>query len=179
VHTQFQLPILALQTDNGREFDTNSMRTFLAAHGTCFRLTCPYTSQQNGKAERILRTINDCVRALLIQSAAPSSFWAEALNTATYLINRRPCRSTGVTTPHELLLGAPPCYDELRVFGCLCYPNITSTTPHKLSPRSVACVFLGYPGDHRGYRCFDMDTRRVFTSRHVSSSKTSSRSSEP
>jgi histone deacetylase 1/2 len=179
VHTQFQLPILALQTDNGREFDTSSMRTFLAAHGTCFRLTCPYTSQQNGKAERILRTINDCVRALLIQSAAPSSFWAEALNTATYLINRRPCRSTGVTTPHELLLGAPPCYDELRVFGCLCYPNITSTTPHKLSPRSVACVFLGYPGDHRGYRCFDMDTRRVFTSRHVSSSKTSSRSSEP
>jgi len=61
VHTQFQLPILALQTDNGREFDTHALRNFLAAQGTCFRLSCPYTSQQNGKAERILRTINDCV----------------------------------------------------------------------------------------------------------------------
>lgn len=140
---------------------------FLAAHGTCFRLSCPYTSQQNGKAERILRTLNDCIRTLLIHSAAPASFWAEALNTATYVINRRPCRATGTVTPHQLLLGAPPAYTELRVFGCLCHPNITPTTPHKLTPRSVACVFLGYPSDHRGYRCYDMATRRVYISRHV------------
>ena len=39
--------------------------------------------------------------------------------------------------------------------------------PHKLAPRSTACVLLGYPTDHRGYRCFDLDTRRVITSRHV------------
>jgi hypothetical protein len=26
VHTQFRLPILALQTDNGREFNTNAIR---------------------------------------------------------------------------------------------------------------------------------------------------------
>jgi hypothetical protein len=56
-------------------------------------------------------------------SAAPLSFWAEALNTATYLINRRPCRATGPVTPHHLLLGVPPRYDELRVFGRLCYPT--------------------------------------------------------
>jgi len=70
-------------------------------------------------------------------------------------------------TPHQLLLGAPPLYDELRVFGCLCYPNVMPTTANKLSPRSVACVFLGYPGDHRGYRCYDIETRRIYTSRHV------------
>jgi hypothetical protein len=80
-------------------------------------------------------------------SAAPLSFWAEALNTATYLINRRPCRATGPVTPHHLLLGVPPRYHELRVFGRLCYPKNSATTRHKLSPRSVAfaCVFLGYP----------------------------------
>jgi histone deacetylase 1/2 len=152
VHTQFRLPVIAIQIDNGREFDTNAARVFFAATGTAFRLTCPYSSQQNGKAERILRTINDCVRTLLLHSAAPPSFWAKALNTATYVINRRPCRATGATTPYELLIGTPPNYDVLRTFGCLCYPNVTSTTPHKISPRSVVCVFLGYPGDHRGYR---------------------------
>lgn len=167
VHTQFCLPILALQTDNSTEYDTIVMRSFLSAHGTVFRLTCPYTSPQNGKAERILRTINDCIRTLLIHSAAPLSLWAEALNTATYLINRRPCRTTGPVTPHQLLLGVPPRYDELHVFGCLCYPNLTATTAHKLFPRSLPCVFLGYPSDQRGYRCYDMSTGHVYTSRHV------------
>nr|XP_051204762.1 uncharacterized protein LOC127318333 [Lolium perenne] len=58
----FGRPILALQTDNGKEFDNTTIRTLLSTHGTIFRLTCPYTSQQNGCAERVLRTLNDCVR---------------------------------------------------------------------------------------------------------------------
>ena len=31
----------------------------------------------------------------------------------------------------------------------------------------MPCVHLGYPADHRGYRCLDLQTRRVITSRHV------------
>jgi len=54
VQTQFGKPILAFQTDNGREFDNAAFRSFLAARGIVLRLTCPYTSQQNGRAERIL-----------------------------------------------------------------------------------------------------------------------------
>jgi transposase InsO family protein len=127
VRTQFRLPIVAFQSDNGREYDTAAMRHFFSTQGTTFRLTCPYTSEQNGKAERILRTINDCIRTLLLHGASPLSYWAEALNTVTYLINRRPCRATGPVTPHHLLLGVPPRYDELRTFGCLCYPNTSAT----------------------------------------------------
>jgi transposase InsO family protein len=167
VQTQFRLPIVALQTDNGREYDSHALRTFFSNHGISLRLSCPYTSQQNGKVERVLRTINDCLRTLLIHSATPPQYWAEALNTATFLLNRRPCRATGTVTPHDLLLGAPSRYDDLRVFGCLCYPNLSATAANKLSPRSTACVFLGYPTDHRGYRCLDLTTRRVITSRHV------------
>jgi hypothetical protein len=69
--------------------------------------------------------------------------------------------------PHQLLLGTPPAYDHLRVFGSLCYPNQSATAANKLSPRSVACVFFGYSADHKGYRCYDPETRRVITSRHV------------
>lgn len=79
---------------------------------------------------------------MLIHSVAPLSFWVEALQMATFLLNRRPCRASSTTTPHELLLGTRPNYDELRVFGCPCYPNITATTPHKLSPRSAWCVLI-------------------------------------
>lgn len=167
VHTQFQRPILSLQTDNGREFDNAVVRTLLATHGTVMRLSCPYTSQQNGKAERVLQTLNDSVRTLLFHASMPCRFWAEALSAATYLLNRRPCRATSPHTPHELLLGVAPDYELLRVFGCLCYPNTAATSRHKIALRSVACVFLGYPSDHRGYRCYDPATRRVLTSRHV------------
>jgi histone deacetylase 1/2 len=99
IGTQFGLRLLALQTDNGREFDSTALRFFLSAHGVALRLSCPYTSQQNGKAERALRTLNDCIRTLLIHSGASTSFWAEALSTATYLVNRRPCQATASRTP--------------------------------------------------------------------------------
>jgi len=76
---QFGRSILAFQADNGKDFDNHAFRSFLAAHGSVLRLTCPYTSQQNGRAERILRTLNDCVRTLLLHAAMPLRFWPDAL----------------------------------------------------------------------------------------------------
>jgi histone deacetylase 1/2 len=149
VRTQFQVPIMSFQTDNGREFDNSASRAFFATHGIALRLTCPYTSQQNGRAERVLRTLNDGVRTLLFQAAIPPTFWPDALAASTYLLNRRPCRPRHNSTPFELLFGTAPEYNHLRVFGCLCYPNLTSTAPHKLMPHSVRCVFLGYPLDKK------------------------------
>jgi histone deacetylase 1/2 len=109
---------------------------------------------------------------MLIHSAAPAAFWAEPIVTATYLVNRLLCRATGTTTPFELLFGVPPDYSDPRVFGCLCYPNLTATTLHKLAPRSTACVFIGYPSDHRGYRCFDIETLRLHQLRRRTTSAT-------
>lgn len=143
------------------------MRAFLSSHDISLRLTCLYTSQQNGRAERVLRTLNETVRTLLFHASIPPSFWPDALSTATFLLNRRPCRARNNTTPYRILFGQDPDYSLLRTFGCLCYPNTTSTTPNKLSPRSLACVFLGYPVDTKGYRCYDPGSRRVLTSRHV------------
>jgi transposase InsO family protein len=80
---------MCVQTDNGKEFDNSASHAFYAKHGIMLCLTCPYTSQQNGHAERVLRTINDDVRALLFQAALPPSFWPDALATSTYLLNRR------------------------------------------------------------------------------------------
>ena len=51
--TQFGRLKRALQTDNGKEFDNNLVRSLLSSHDTIFRLKCPYTSQQNGRAERV------------------------------------------------------------------------------------------------------------------------------
>jgi hypothetical protein len=167
VQTQFARPIRAIQTNNGREFDNTVLHKFYSDNGIILRLSCPYTSQQNGRAERILRTLNDGVCALLFHVALPPVFWVEALQTSTYLLNRKPCKPRSLSTPYSLLFHRDPDYTSLWVFGCLCYPNTKSTSPNKLSPRSVACVFIGYSQDHRGYRCYNLSTRKVITSRHV------------
>jgi hypothetical protein len=49
VATQFSCTIKAIQCDNGREFDNASTRTFLLSKGGQLRMSCPYTSPQNGK----------------------------------------------------------------------------------------------------------------------------------
>lgn len=97
----------------------------------------------------------------------PPLYWAEAMHVATHLLNIRPTKALPHKTPHEAPFGTKPPYDHLRTFGCLCFPNIEATSPHKLAPRSVPCVFVGYPTQHKGYRCLDLSTNNIIISRHV------------
>jgi hypothetical protein len=164
---QFHLSIQCVQCDNGREFDNNVLRSFLSSKGVVLRLSCPHTSSQNGKAERGIRSINDITRTLLFQANLKPRYWVEAVQTATYLINRRPCKPINLLTPYEVLFLQQPDYQHLRSFGCLCYPNLSAIATNKLAPRTTRCIFIGYPKEHKGYRCLDLDTHKIITSRHV------------
>jgi histone deacetylase 1/2 len=66
VATQFHVTIKCMQSDNGGEFISLALRQFFSDRGVVFRLSCPHTSPQNGKAERLIRTTNDIVRTLLL-----------------------------------------------------------------------------------------------------------------
>ena len=114
----------------------------------------------------MMRTFNNTICTLLIHASMPPTYWAEALATAVVLLNRRPSTSINNDIPYHRLYHMPD-YSTLRVFGCLCYPNLSATTSHKLAPRSSACVFIGYPSSQKGYRCLDLSTRRVIISRHI------------
>jgi transposase InsO family protein len=91
--TQFGTTPKSFQADNGTEFVNRATTSFLASHGITLRLSCPYTSPQNGKVERMLRTTNNTIRTMLLHASMPPPYWAEALTTATYLLNRRPSSS--------------------------------------------------------------------------------------
>jgi hypothetical protein len=133
VVTQFSCTVKDIQCDNGREFDNSSTRTFLPSKGTQLRMSCPYTSPQNGKTECIIHTINNAIHMLLIQASLPGRYWAEGLHTIVYLLNRLPTKTISDVCPHVSLFGSAPSYDHLRVFDCACYPNIAATVPHKLA----------------------------------------------
>lgn len=97
----------------------------------------------------------------------PQIFWPFALATACYLINRLPTPTLQNESPYFRLFGHHPNYSKLRDFGCLCYPWLRPYTSHKLEPRSIACIFVGYPPTQSAYYCLDPTTNKNFTSRHV------------
>jgi hypothetical protein len=110
VCTQFGRTIRSIQCDNGHEFYNNASRDFFLSRGIHLRMSCPYTSPPNGRAERMIRTTNDVVLSLLFQASLPAHYWAEALATATYLLNRLPTKAVLPTPLLTLLFSAstPP-----------------------------------------------------------------------
>ena len=49
----------------------------------------------------------------------------------------------------------------------LCWPNLRPYNKRKLAFRSARCVFLGYSPRHKGVKCLDVSTGRVYISRDV------------
>jgi hypothetical protein len=56
---------------------------------------------------------------------------------------------------------------HLHSFGCLCFPWLKPYTNHKLNPKSIPCIFIGYSPSQYAYRCLDPKTNKIYTSRHV------------
>ena len=50
----------------------------------------PGKARQNGVTERMNKTLNEWAKNMRIYSALPKTFWADAVNTIVYLINRGP-----------------------------------------------------------------------------------------
>lgn len=83
-----------------------------------------------------------------------------------------PSLSLGHKSPFELLFNTLPDYAFLKVFGCQCFPWLRPYAAHKLAPRSVPCVFIGYHSTVKGYRCLDPSSGKIFLSRHVNFNET-------
>ncbi|KAL2227396.1 UNVERIFIED_CONTAM: Retrovirus-related Pol polyprotein from transposon TNT 1-94 [Sesamum indicum] len=149
VENQTGKKLKSLRTDNGLEFCNKNFSDLCEEFGIKRHKTNPYTPQQNGIAERINRTLLDKVRCLLISSGLPKSFWGEAVLTAAHLINMSPSVPLLGKTPDFMWNGRIPDLSALRVFGCAAFVLQDSD---KLDPKSLKCVFIGYPEGTKGYR---------------------------
>jgi len=157
VENQFNKKIKALHYDGGCEF--KHVQKIAIESGIQFRMSCPYTSQQNGRAERKHRHVTELGLTLLAQAKIPLHYWWEAFSTSVYLINRLPSSVNPNKSPFSLLFEKKHDYDALKLFGCAC-------SQHKLQFYTTQCVFLGYNKSHKGYKCLNSHGR-IFISRHV------------
>ncbi|GJW08305.1 putative RNA-directed DNA polymerase [Tanacetum coccineum] len=165
VERQFTTKLKNVQTDWGGEF--RNLALFFSSLGIIHRRSCPHTSEQNGFVERRNRHVVETGLTLLAQACVPQRFWHYAFDTAVYLINRMPSRTSTNKSPFEHIFKRSPDYSFLRVFGCLCFPHLRPYNRHKMDFRSTPCVFLGYSPSHHGYRCLDISTERLYIARHV------------
>ena len=167
IQTQFSRTIKVFQSNNAQEYHDKSFLSILDSNGTFPHYCCPYTSQQNGRAERKLCHILDVVRTLLISASIPKHFWGEVALTAVYTINRIPSPTTHKKSPFKLLYDKLLDYSFLQLFGCVCFVFLPSYEGNKLEPRSRLCCFLGYGISQKGFRCYDPISRCLRISRHV------------
>jgi hypothetical protein len=159
--------VKCIQSDNGTEYINNDFEKLLKKRGITRRLTVPYNPEQNGISERKNRTLLDMARCLLIESGLPSSFWAEAVNTANYLRNRCPSKSLNGKTPYEMWTGKKPNLKHLRIFGSKVFCLNRSPGKGKLTCRSKEGILVGYSEESKAYRIWVPEERKVEISRDV------------
>ncbi|GJU25634.1 ribonuclease H-like domain-containing protein [Tanacetum coccineum] len=94
-----------VRCDNGTEFKNYAMNELCAKKGIKREFSVARTPQQNGVAERKNRTLIEAARTMLADSLLPIPFWAEAVNTACYVLNRVLVTKPQNKTPYELLIG--------------------------------------------------------------------------
>jgi len=80
VETLFSKHIKAFCSDNALEYTQHAFQNILKHYGIALYLSCPGTTQQNGRAERKLQHILDTVCALLISSLVHTPFRVKPLS---------------------------------------------------------------------------------------------------
>jgi len=143
--------IKVLRSDNIGEYTGNPFLQLCRDEGIEKHFTVRETSQQNGVAERMNRTLLKKVRCMLSNTGLSIYFWAEALAYACYLVNRLLSSAIGGKTPLEAWSGkVAQDYDLLRIFGCLAYYHVKKD---KLDPRAKKGVFAGFKkSKKKGYK---------------------------
>jgi hypothetical protein len=149
------LRIKKIRSDNGTEFKNSQIEGFLEEEGIKHEFSSPYTPQQNGVVERKNRTLLYMARTMLDEYKTPDRFWAEAINTACYSINRLYLHRILKKTSYELLTGKKPNVSYFRVFGSKCFILVKRGRKSKFAPKAVEGFLLGYDSNTRAYKVFN------------------------
>jgi hypothetical protein len=145
------MKVKKLHVDGGGEYK-GQLTPILKSLGIKYEPTPPRTPECNGKAERMNRTLNNMVRAMLAQANMPNSFWASAMKMATYLRNRLPSSAIDDEIPYERWYRKPLRKKDLKLlkpFGCIVWDNVPKENRkkhcrNKLFDHGTKGCFIGY-----------------------------------
>ncbi|KAL3534237.1 hypothetical protein ACH5RR_002698 [Cinchona calisaya] len=106
-------------------------------------------------------------KSMLHDKGLPKEFWAEAVHTAVYLLNRSPTKAVWNQTPLEAWSGRKPSVNHLKIFGSVCYAHIPKEKRYKLDEVGEKCIFVGYSSQSKGYHLYNLKTNKIIVCRDV------------
>ena len=106
-------------------------------------------------------------RSMLSGVRLGHEFWAEAVETTYYLVNRSPSSMLEDKSPQELWTSKKPSLSHLRVFECDAYVHVAKEKITKLDSKYERCIFIAYKDCLKGYRLWNPETRKVVYIRDV------------
>ncbi|GJR82144.1 putative ribonuclease H-like domain-containing protein [Tanacetum coccineum] len=167
IENQLNHKVKVIRSDNGIEFKNREMDEFCGQKGIKREYSVAKTPQQNRVAERKNRTLIEAARTMLVDSLLPIVFWAEAVNTACYVLNRVLVTKPHNNTPYELIIGRAPSISFMRPFGCTVTILNTLDPLGKFDGKAEEGFLVGYSVNSKAFRVFNTETRKVEENLHV------------
>ena len=161
--------IKSLRSDGGGEYINSPFQKYLEVAGIQHIVSPAYSPSQNGRAERMNRTLMEDARCILEDSQLGKEFWGYAVLTAAHIHNRLPSRTHNNTTPLEYWTGKVPGIGHLLIFGSQTWVHLPKEKRKKLDPKLVECILVGYEeyAGSRVYRLYDPSRRAIIVFRDV------------
>ncbi|GKC71364.1 putative ribonuclease H-like domain-containing protein, partial [Tanacetum coccineum] len=116
IENQLDHKVKVIRSNNGTEFKNSVMNQFCEMKGIKREFSVARTPRQNGVAERKNRTLIEAARTMLVYFNLPTTFWAKAVNTACYVLNRVLVIKPHNKTPYELIHGRTPLINFMKPF---------------------------------------------------------------
>ena len=129
-----------LHSDAAGEFRAAAFLDLLANENIDKSFAPPEVPQLNGVAERAIRTVFAHVRADLVASGAPKSFWTFAALQAIDTINRTTSPPKSDLSSYELVTGDKPRVMGIITWGCQAFAVKQTRERRKSSLDSAAHV---------------------------------------
>lgn len=159
--------VLYFRSDNGLEFVNRDVQDLFSRRGIVHQTTVPYTAEQNGKAEREIRTLTEAARTMLCAAGLPKELWAEAIMTAAYVLNRTSYSNEVGKTPYETWTNKHYDINNLKIFGTPVYVHIPKEKRRKLDSKGEKGIMVGYGENVKGYRVLFQKNNSVEVKRDV------------
>nr|GEV11802.1 hypothetical protein [Tanacetum cinerariifolium] len=112
------LKVKIIRCANMGEFKNQEMNEFYTKKGIRKEFCNARIPQQNRVAKRRNRTLIEAARTMLADAKLPVTFWAEAVNTVSYVQNRVLVNKSRNKTPYELFNSRIPAIRFQRPFRC-------------------------------------------------------------
>ena len=111
---RFNCRVHVLRTDGGGEYENVDL--FCKSTGVSRQVSEARNQASNGKADRMHRTVLNMTRSMIFASRLPLSFWGDAVEYASYILNRSPTSANEErASPMEILTKRAPDLRDIVV----------------------------------------------------------------